>query len=142
MLRYLHWNDISFGLVDLKTLRAVSKLIEMNHFNCYLQVKIVEMSIAKLLRFEEEEEEEEEEVSDEEMCQRWHQVMSEARETAQNLLQQEKESRKENLDVFSAFKWNLYLALTTPSLVQMAKSNKYKLEQTWLDVAHKLIETD
>ena len=139
MLRYNYWNDISFGLVDLKTLKAVSKLIEMNHFNCYLQVKIVEMSIAKLLRFEEEEVEEEK-LSDEEMSQRWHQVMCEARETAQNLLQQEKESRKENLDVFSAFKWNLNLALTTPSLVQMAKSNKYKLEQTWLDVAYKLLE--
>ena len=91
------------------------------------------MSIAKLLRFEEDEEGvEEEKPSDEEMCQRWQQVMCEARETAQNLLQQEKGSRKENLDVFSAFKWNLYLALTTPSLVQMVKSNKYNLKTSWL----------
>ena len=116
-LKLSYWDD--FSPVDLKTLRAVIKLIDNNDFQRYLQVEIVDRSITELLRFEEEEEEK---LSDGEMCQRWAQVMREAGDTAESLL-----SCKERPDVFSALQWNLQRALTTPSLLQMADTNKYNL---------------
>ena len=65
---------------------------------------------------------EEETLSDEEMCQRWDQVMCEARETALSVFSCKEHQRQgATIPLISI----LQEALTTPSLVQMAKSNKY-----------------
>ena len=118
------WND--FSLVDLKTLRAVNnKLPEINDFKRFLCVKIVEMSIKELLRFEEEGEEK---LTYEEMCQRWAQVMCEFWETAQSLL-----CCRGRLKVFIPLQQRLLTALLTPLLLQMADRKKYNLNTAMIN---------
>ena len=83
-----------------------------------LSVKIVKMSIAELLKYEEEGEEK---LSDEEMCQRWAQVMCEAREAAQSL------HSCDLKDVFILNRMIFLTAIRKPLLWQMAYENKYNL---------------
>ena len=117
-IRHLNLRMI-FRLVDLKTLRAVNnKLTEISDFKRCLSVKIVEMSIAELLKYEEEGEEK---LSDEEMCQRWAQVICEALETVQSL------RSCHSFYTFSTLRDRLKRAFTTPLLLQMRDSNKYNL---------------